>query len=61
MPLGHRQLPLPDLGLLVLRDAFPPQNGASMRMSYTKLAIDERAVYVFNAATRTMDVHAFGE
>ncbi|WOO81639.1 uncharacterized protein LOC62_03G005162 [Vanrija pseudolonga] len=61
MPAAGGTLPPPDLCLLVLSGAFPSQNDDSMRLSYHKLAIDERAVYVFNAASRSMTVHAFGE
>ncbi|KAL1410728.1 hypothetical protein Q8F55_001670 [Vanrija albida] len=52
----------PALSALVLAGAFPSERrrGKNRRVD-AKLALDERAVYLFAARSRTMTVHAFGE
>lgn len=62
MPLDRGSDVRPSLHALVLAGAFPTHSsGGKTRRVDAKLAIDERAVYLFASASKTVTVHAFGE
>ncbi|WOO81640.1 uncharacterized protein LOC62_03G005163 [Vanrija pseudolonga] len=62
LALGHDDA-RPSLHALVLGGAFPTQKsrGGKTRRVDAKLAIDERALYLFASAAKVVTVHAFGE